>query len=111
MEAVSERAGVARVTLPFKVELTQTYGGVHGGALMSLADAAISVALATTFVDDSTTATVDISMQFMAPVGRQDVIAEGSITHRGNRLSFGDCVLRAGGQEVARAHGVCYVGR
>jgi uncharacterized protein (TIGR00369 family) len=109
MVAACDRPGTARITLPWSERVLQLYGGVHGGALLSIADAVINLALATTFEDDERTATVDLSMQFIAPVGRDDVIAEGLVTHRGGRLSFGECVLRAAGRDVARAHGTCYV--
>jgi uncharacterized protein (TIGR00369 family) len=111
MTASSDAPGRSRVVLPFREALTQTYGGVHGGALLSLADAALNIALATTFENDETTATVDISMSFLAPAGRRDVEAEGVLTRRGRRLVFAECVLRAGGEEIARAKGICYVSR
>jgi uncharacterized protein (TIGR00369 family) len=111
MIAESDRPGEARVTLPFGEKVLQVYGNIHGGALLSLADAAINIALATTFEGEERTATVDLSMQFIAPAGHHDVVALASVTHRGGRLGFGECVLRAGGRDVARAHGTCYVRR
>jgi len=48
-------------------------------------------------------------MQFLAPAGRNDVMAVGTITQRGGRLGFGECVLSAGGRTIARAQGICYV--
>ncbi len=111
MHASSDAPGRSRVVLPFREELTQLYGAVHGGALLSMADAALSIALATTFENEETTATVDVSMSFLLPVGRRDIEAEGLVTRRGLRLAFAECVLRAGGEEVARAKGVLYVGR
>ena len=112
MVASSERAGHARVALPLRDELLQLYGGIHGGALLSLADSAINIALATTFTAaDELTATIDLSMSFLTPAGRRDVEAEATIVRRGNRIAFGDCVIRAGGELVARAHGTCYVSR
>ena len=111
MSATSQAPGRSRVVLPFRDELTQLYGGVHGGALLSLADAALSIALATTFEGDETTATVDVSMSFLAPVGRRDVEAEGALTRRGRTMAFAECVLRAGADEVARAKGILYVSR
>jgi uncharacterized protein (TIGR00369 family) len=107
--AASDVPGTARVTLPFDEKLTQLYGGVHGGALLSLADSAISVALATTFVGEEKTATIEIAMHFMAPAGRNDIVAEAKVTHRGGRTAFGECTLSAGGKPVARATGICHV--
>lgn len=109
MSASSDGPGKSRVALPFRADLVQLYGGVHGGALLSLADAAVNIAVATTFEGDETTATVDVSMSFLSPVGQRDVAAEGVVTRRGKRLAFAECVLRAGGEEVGRAKAVCYV--
>jgi uncharacterized protein (TIGR00369 family) len=111
MIASSERAGQSRVVLPFRDELVQLYGGIHGGALLSLADSAINVALATTFDADELTATVDVAMAFLAPAGRRDLEAEGSVVRRGNRIAFAECAIHAGGELVARAQGTCYVSR
>src|SRR5262245_22177490 len=109
MTASSARPGTVEVSLPFDERNTQLYGGVHGGALMSLADAALNLALATTFEGHEVTATVEVSMQFLAPVGRRDVVAVGTLTRRGARLAFCDCLISAGGETVARAQGICYV--
>jgi uncharacterized protein (TIGR00369 family) len=111
MVASSDRPGRSIVVLPFRDDLVQLYGSVHGGALLSLADAALSIAVATTFEGGEVTATVDVSMSFLAPVGRRDVEAEGVLTRRGGRIAFAECVVRAGGDEVARGKGVCYVSR
>src|SRR5437867_13335251 len=83
MVASSHELGRSRVVLPFRDELVQLYGGIHGGALLSLADSAINVALATTFAADEVTATIDLAMSFLAPAGRRDVEAEGSVLRRG----------------------------
>ena len=109
MQAESDRPATARVTLRFDERLLQIYGGIHGGALLSLADAAINVALATTFERGEVNATVELSMQFLAAAGRGSVVAEGTLTRRGKRLAFGECVLRADGVLIARAQGICHV--
>ena len=98
------------MTLPYDEKLTQLYGGIHGGALMALADSAVSVALATTFAEGEANATVELSIRFLAPAGQSDVVAAGRVVKRGARISFGECVLTAGGHEIARASGICYVG-
>ena len=76
--AASDAPGTATVKLPFDEKLTQLYGGTHGGALLSLADAAISIALATTFEGEERTATVEISMHFMAKAGKDDIEASAT---------------------------------
>jgi len=111
LTASSAAPGTSRVVLPFRPELAQLYGTIHGGALLSMADSALSVALATTFESDETTATVDVSMSFLSPAGRRDVAAEGIVTKKGRRIAFAECVLTADGEVIARAKGICYVSR
>ena len=109
MVASSDGPGRARVDLPFKDELTQSYGNIHGGALLSIADSAINLAIASPFTGDETLATVDLSLAFIARAGKRDLVAEASIIRRGKHVAFAECVVRAGGEEVARARGTCYV--
>lgn len=111
MSASSDVDGESRVVLRFDPKLTQLYGGIHGGALMSLADAAISIAVATTVAEDEVVATVDLSVQFVAPAGPRDVVAAGSVTRRGKRLAFGRATLVAGHDTVAVAQGIWNVSR
>jgi uncharacterized protein (TIGR00369 family) len=111
LSAQSDQPGMSRVTLSFKPELQQLYGGIHGGALLSLADSAIAIAVATTFEDDESTATVDLSMHFIRPAGQSDLVAIGSLVKPDGRLRFGECVIRAGDREIGRAHGICYVAK
>ena len=109
MVSSSERPGQSRVVLPFREELVQLYGGIHGGALLSLADSALSVAVASTFERGETTATIDVAMSFLAPAGRRDLEARGSLLRRGKRIAFAECTIHAGDEVVARGHGTCYV--
>jgi len=109
MQAESDAPGTARVTLRFDERITQAYGGIHGGALLSLADAVINVALVTTFEGLEETATVELTMHFMAPAKKGSVVAEGRLTRRGRRLSFAEAVLRSDGVEIARATGICSI--
>jgi acyl-coenzyme A thioesterase PaaI-like protein len=48
-------------------------------------------------------------MHFLAPAGPNSVVAEGKLTRLGKKLVFSECVLTAGGKDIARAHGIAYV--
>src|SRR5262245_33298448 len=111
MVASSDGPGRSRVVLPFRDELVQLYGGIHGGALLSLADSALNVALATMLAPDETTATIDVAMSFLVPAGKRDLEAHGTLLRRGKRIAFTECSIIAAGEQVARAHGTCYVGQ
>ena len=45
MKVIQIERGFCRIELPFRLELTQPAGIVHGGAIASLADTAVAVAL------------------------------------------------------------------
>jgi uncharacterized protein (TIGR00369 family) len=111
MQASSASPGSSSVALPFDEKLTQLYGSIHGGVVLTLADAAICVALATLLDESESIATVQLSLSFLAPAGRSDLVAEGSVTRRGKRLGFGECVIRTGDVQVARGHAVCRVAK
>jgi uncharacterized protein (TIGR00369 family) len=66
----------------------------HGGALATLLDAALTFAL--TANDDRDWATVDLRIDFVRPVGIEDVVVRGRVVHAGRRTG------RAEGEVVAR---------
>jgi uncharacterized protein (TIGR00369 family) len=111
MRAGSDGIGTARLSLPFSEKLTQRYAGVHGGALMSLTDSSIAIAIATTVEEEQAVATVDLSIQFLEPAGQNDLVARAKVTRRGGRLAFGECEIFAGERRVARGHGTWYIGK
>jgi uncharacterized protein (TIGR00369 family) len=66
----------------------------HGGALATLLDAALTFALIAN--DDRDWATVDLRIDFVRPVGIEDVVVRGRVVHSGRRTG------RAEGEVVAR---------
>ncbi|AGL17172.1 PaaI family thioesterase [Actinoplanes sp. N902-109] len=63
-----------RARLPFTVALTTTGGGLHGGALMGLADVVAAVCAMLGGPPDALPATVESSTHFLRPA-RTDVVA------------------------------------
>lgn len=110
MHAESDAPGTARVTLRYDERLTQTYGGLHGGTILSLADAAISIAIATLLEGEEAIATTGLSLQFIAPAGKNDVVAHGEASKKGKRMAFGRCQIFADERLVAIGQGSWYVG-
>lgn len=80
-------------------------GAVHGGVAMFLLDGAMGRAACRTLGANETCATVQISIQFMAPA-RGRIQATGRVNKRGRRIAFleGTCVDEAG-KPIARAQG------
>jgi uncharacterized protein (TIGR00369 family) len=91
------RHGYCRLRLPFRPELRQAAGIVHGGAIASLLDSALVPAIGVTLPRDADYATVDLHVQFMSAVVDEDAVAEGWIVRAGKRTIFGESEARAAG--------------
>lgn len=80
-------------------------GVVHGGAIASIADAAIAAALAT-LVDPEreAIATVEMKINYISPVRDGDIVCEAKIIQRGRSVAVGEASISdAGGRLLARA--------
>ena len=94
MEVVEVRAGYARFRLPFREELTQPFGVMHGGAFAAVADSAVAIALWGLVGADKVFTTIEMKINFIGPVASGEVIAEGNIVHCGRRTAIGDVTLK-----------------
>ena len=88
--------------LPYREELTNGSGTVHGGVLATLADTAVAFALATNFDGKMGFATTDLTIHFLRRA-RTGVLARARILKKGQRVNVGEVqIVEEGGQEVAR---------
>jgi len=95
--------GFARFRMPFRKELTQAYGVVHGGALATLADTAVAFAMMTMIQPGEKVTTVEFKINFLAPVAGDDMIGEARILNKGKRLALADMEVKTGdGKLIAR---------
>jgi len=74
------RRDFARIMMPYKAELTNPTGIIHGGAISSLADTSIAIALGTVY-SDGEFYTAEFEIQFKAPA-RNDLFAEARIIRK-----------------------------
>lgn len=104
-EVVDADEGFARLKMPVREELFQFQDAVHGGAIFSVADAAIAVALLTMAEPNEHALTVECKLNFLAGVTRanQYVLAEGRIVQKGRTIALGEVdVLRDDGRLAAK---------
>jgi 1,4-dihydroxy-2-naphthoyl-CoA hydrolase len=94
MEVVDVGPGHSRFRLPFRPELTQPFGVMHGGALAAVADSAVAIALWGLLGADKIFTTIEMKINYIAPVSTGEVIAEGKIIHCGRRTAIGDVTLK-----------------
>jgi uncharacterized protein (TIGR00369 family) len=91
--AVEEvRADYCRMRLPFRPEILQAAGLVHGGAIAALLDAVMVPAVGAVLERGASYATVDMHVQFIRAIrsgdDAEDAIAEGWVSRRGRRTVF-----------------------
>ncbi|HXG30202.1 MAG TPA: PaaI family thioesterase [Thermodesulfobacteriota bacterium] len=83
IEVVDMGEGYAKLVMPFHEKLTQPYGIVHGGALFSLADSAVAIAIASLVEGSKRFLTIEMKMNFLAPVREGLMEAEARTLRRG----------------------------
>jgi uncharacterized protein (TIGR00369 family) len=101
--------GAARLRLPWREEHTQEVGVLQGGYLALLADAAVFAAAQTLLKPGERLTTIELKTNFLAPVRRQDVIAEASIVKRGRTIVLGEVNLRVPSGELVGKSLVTYL--
>ncbi|HAP49352.1 MAG TPA: thioesterase, partial [Afipia sp.] len=72
---------------------------ICGQALMSFADAAMIIAVASAAGGYFPMTTVDQTMHFMRPAMRADVLAEARVVRLGKTMAYGSVSLRTDGDE------------
>ncbi len=89
------RRDYCRLRMPFRSELRQAGGVMHGGAVAALLDSVLVPAIGFSLPEGSHFATIDLHVQFIDGVTSGDVVAEGWIVRRGRRIVFGQAEARA----------------
>ncbi len=99
------RIDYCRMRLPFKAELLQAGGLVHGGAIASLMDAVLVPAVGSVLGPNDRYSTVDLHVQFLGAVKDEDIVAEGWVTKRGRTVVFceSEAVAVTSGRVVAKS--------
>jgi uncharacterized protein (TIGR00369 family) len=97
--------GSSRMVMPVDSRLFNSGGVLHGGALASIADASIAAALATLIDHDrEMMATVEMKINYMAPVRGGDIVCESRIIQKGKSVAVGESSLYSGeGKLLAKA--------
>lgn len=81
--------GRAVLTMPFKAALCQGKGLMHGGAVVSLADTALAMAIKSLLPEGTDFVTTRLDLTFHAPVCWGTVRAEAQIVSQDNRTIEG----------------------
>ena len=83
-------------------------GTLHGGILCDIADAAMGIAYASTLNEGESFTTLELKINFLKPVWKARLRAEGHIVKRGRTVGLVECdVVDEKGSLVARASSTC----
>jgi uncharacterized protein (TIGR00369 family) len=99
-----------RATMEMDVDerLANPMGTLHGGVLCDLSDAAMGIAYASELERDESFTTLELKINFMKPVWRAHLRAEGKVVKRGRTVGLVECdVFDEKGSLVARASSTC----
>lgn len=104
IEMVEVRRDYCRMRLPFRPELEQPMGIVHGGAIATLIDVVVVPAIGSAYDNDVGFSTVDMQIQYLRPLKEETAIAEGIVVKRGRRIIFcsADVVGETSGSLIAK---------
>jgi uncharacterized protein (TIGR00369 family) len=103
MEVKEIKEGESRMEMPFKQDLTHPYGIAHGGAIASLADSAVAMALIGLVDPKDRITTIEFKINFFASVDKGELEAHAKIIHKGTQTAVGDVeVVNEQGKLVAK---------
>ena len=104
--------GEARLSVPFRLCLANGGGVMHGGALVTLADTAVAMAIKTKLPTGTVFATTELRTEFFAPVRSGMVTASARVRGPEGRSFYGDVeVYDETGALVARFSSIFRVAR
>ena len=86
--------GYARLTMELEEKHLQFLKTVHGGAIASLADSAAAWATVGSAGVETIPVTVEMKINFLAPVESGLLVAEARIVHRGKTISLSDVEVK-----------------
>src|SRR5436190_18666921 len=100
--------GRARIELPADERLANPMGTLHGGVLCDIADAAMGMAYASTLEEGESFTTLELKINFLRPVWKALLTAEGTIVQRGRTVGLTECsITDERGRLIARATSTC----
>lgn len=105
-------AGEARLSMPFRLCLANGGGVMHGGALVTLADTAVAMAIKSILPPGTIFATTELQTQFLAPMLFGTVTAVARVRGPEGRTFHGEAELvDESGTMIARFSSVFRVAR
>ncbi len=112
LDIVEAKDGHAYLTMPFVYHLAQGQGMAHGGAIVTLADTAVAMAIKSILPPDSRFGTISLNAEFLGPVTKGILSARAEVTPLENRQVRGQAVVSdEDGRQVMRFSAMFKLGR
>lgn len=109
IEVEELRRDYARLRMPWRPELNQSQGLMHGGAIATLVDTAVVPAIGTAYDMPRAFSTIDMTVKFLGPVRKEDLVAEGWVTRRGKRVVFCDVEVMTASRVTVATGSLIYI--
>lgn len=88
------RRDYARMSLPWRPELNQPQGLIHGGVVATLIDTVVVPAIGSAYQGPRRFATIEMSVRYLNTIRQENLVAEGWVTKRGSRVVFCEVEVR-----------------
>ncbi len=100
--------GVGEGRATFEIDVDERHWNpmstVHGGIFCDVADAALGISMASTLEEGESFTTLELKVNFLKPVRKGKLCAEGKMIKRGKTIGLAECdVTDEGGSLVAHA--------
>ncbi len=93
IEIVEASEGRSYLTMPFVYRLAQGQGMAHGGAIVTLADTAVAMAIKSILPPDSRFGTISLQAEFLGPVTKGVLAAKAEVKLLEDRQVQGNAVV------------------
>jgi uncharacterized protein (TIGR00369 family) len=87
----SVKSGAVEIVLPFRADLTQQHGFVHGGFITTIADTACGYAAFTLMPQETEVLSVEFKANFLRPAQGKEFIAAAQVLKSGKTLMVVKC--------------------
>jgi len=94
MEIMEIKEGESKMQMPFKEGLTHPYRVVHGGAIASLADSSVGMALVSLVEPEDRIGTIEFKINFFTFISKGNLEAHAKIIHKGSKTAVGEVEVK-----------------
>ena len=93
--------GEVEIEMPYRADLTQQHGFIHGGIITAIVDSACGYAAFSLSAPETAVLTVEYKVNFVAPAKGDRLLARGEVVRPGATVTVckGDVMAYDGGEE------------